>query len=221
MTEQTPSPQDPGAPPPPALEPPARKAAPEEGPPPGYGAADGSPPPPSHGPPPGYPPPPTYGPPPGYPPPPPGYGAPPGYPGAWIPAPVGPVGPIGKTRNPALVVLFAIITLGIYFLVWYYKVNREIRDRDPRVEVRPGFAVLAITLGWLLIFPPFLSLYLTAARLRLMETDETGVGVTDPVLALVIGFLIPGILIPFVGYQFYLQVRLNTFWRSRPGYAGQ
>ncbi|MGZ4663863.1 MAG: DUF4234 domain-containing protein, partial [Frankiaceae bacterium] len=73
-------------------------------------------------------PPPGYGtpaaPPPGYgtpAPPPPGYGTPTqGY----APAPVG-YGIQGKTRGPWAVWLLSIITFGIYFLVWYYKINNE------------------------------------------------------------------------------------------------
>ena len=45
---------------------------------------------------------------------------------------------VGKTRNPWGVWLIALITLGVYFFVWYYKVNRELRDYDPDIEVEPG-----------------------------------------------------------------------------------
>jgi hypothetical protein len=33
-----------------------------------------------------------------------------------------------KIRSPFGVFVLAIVTLGIYYLVWYFKVNREIRD---------------------------------------------------------------------------------------------
>jgi hypothetical protein len=40
-------------------------------------------------------------------------------------------GRAGKTRNIFLVwFVWPLITLGIYFFVWYYKVNREARDLD-------------------------------------------------------------------------------------------
>ena len=35
-----------------------------------------------------------------------------------------------KRRNPWGVVLLAIVTLGIYRWVWYYMINREIRDHS-------------------------------------------------------------------------------------------
>lgn len=64
-------------------------------------------------------------------------------------------GHAGKIRNIFLVgLVWPLITLGIYHLVWYYKVNREAQDFDQRIEVNPAMAVLAITLGWLVIVPP-------------------------------------------------------------------
>jgi len=33
-----------------------------------------------------------------------------------------------KVRNPFLVFVWSLLTLGIYYLVWYYKINRELRD---------------------------------------------------------------------------------------------
>ncbi len=43
------------------------------------------------------------------------------------PAPSG-WGPKGKVREPILVIVFSIITFGIYFLVWSYKVFHENRE---------------------------------------------------------------------------------------------
>src|SRR5947207_1436632 len=37
-------------------------------------------------------------------------------------------GPVGKVRSPAAVVIFSIITLGIYFLYWTYQVFRELKE---------------------------------------------------------------------------------------------
>lgn len=34
---------------------------------------------------------------------------------------------MGKKRNPVLVLVFSIITFGIYFLVWFYKSNEELK----------------------------------------------------------------------------------------------
>jgi hypothetical protein len=37
-------------------------------------------------------------------------------------------GPKGKVREPVAVMIFSIITLGIYFLVWTYKIFKENKD---------------------------------------------------------------------------------------------
>lgn len=59
---------------------------------------------------------------------------------------------VGKTRNPWGVWLIALVTLGVYFFVWYYKINREQRDYDPDINVEPGTALAAVLVGWLVIF---------------------------------------------------------------------
>jgi drug/metabolite transporter (DMT)-like permease len=59
---------------------------------------------------------------------------------------------VGKTRNPWGVWLIALVTLGVYFFVWYYKVNREMRDYDPDVNVDPALALFAVLLGWIVVF---------------------------------------------------------------------
>jgi hypothetical protein len=44
------------------------------------------------------------------------------------PAPASGWGPKGKVREPVAVIIFSIITLGIYYLVWSYKVFHENRE---------------------------------------------------------------------------------------------
>ena len=39
-------------------------------------------------------------------------------------------GSTAKIRNPVLVAVFSLITLGIYALYWWYQVNREMVDYD-------------------------------------------------------------------------------------------
>ena len=47
-------------------------------------------------------------------------------------------------RSPAAVVIFSFITLGIYGLFWYHHTNRELRDYDSSIVVKPFLAVLAL-----------------------------------------------------------------------------
>ena len=48
---------------------------------------------------------------------------------------------LGKTRSPFGVWVLTFVTLGIYGLVWHYKVNRELRDFHPSIQVNPGLAL--------------------------------------------------------------------------------
>ena len=77
-----------------------------------------------------------------------------------------------KKRNIWAVWLgLPIITLGIYRFVWYHKVNDEARRYLRDDSIRPGISVLAITLGLLLLVPPFVSIYRTGERVRRMQEN--------------------------------------------------
>jgi Domain of unknown function (DUF4234) len=54
------------------------------------------------------------------------------------------VGQPGKTRSPVAVWLLPLVTFGVYSLVWYYKINRELRDLHPSIQVDPALALLAL-----------------------------------------------------------------------------
>lgn len=109
---------------------------------------------------------------------------------------------IGKNRNPIGVILLSLITLGIYWLVWYYKVNDEIRRHEPQVRCSPGVAVLAQ-------FVPvanFVSHYNTATRIQQMELAD---GTTSAISPLVTFLL----LVFFgIGYVVQVQSHLNAHW---------
>ena len=77
------------------------------------------------------------------------------------PSPV--TGLAGKFRSPIAVWLLGIITFGIYFLVWYYNINKETKDLGS--DVNPGGAVCAVLFGGFIIVPPFISLYNTGTRI--------------------------------------------------------
>ena len=58
-----------------------------------------------------------------------------------------------KVRRPWTVALLSILTLGVYSVVWYYKVNREMRDYGSAVGdndlagSKPRQSVFAVTIG--------------------------------------------------------------------------
>lgn len=64
-------------------------------------------------------------------------------------------GPQGKLRGPFAVWLLSLVPFGIYGLVWYFKINRELRDFHPSIQVKPGLALLAMFVpiaGWVSIY---------------------------------------------------------------------
>lgn len=118
-----------------------------------------------------------------------------------------------KERNPFGVWALALLTLGIYNLVWYYKVNKEMR-RAYDIDVDPAMAVVAITFGAFLIIPPFVSIYRTGRR---VEQAQYKAGVQDrlsPVISFLLSFLFGLNII-------YIQSNLNKIWDKAPSRIGQ
>jgi uncharacterized protein DUF4234 len=116
-----------------------------------------------------------------------------------------------KIRNPFLVFLWSLVTFGIYYVVWYYKINRELRDASG-IDVSPGVALLAVTLGWIVIVPPFVSWYRTFQRI--VEAQERA-GLTQeasPILGFIL-FVVAVFLVPVE--VVYAQDELNKLWRSQ------
>jgi hypothetical protein len=127
-----------------------------------------------------------------------------------------PVGrPLGKTRNPAAVFLFSLITFGIYYLVWWYKINREVREFDPTITVEPGISVVAITLGGCLIVPPFVSTFNTGTRIAQAQASGGQMASCSGGLGLLLWII-------FVLNTLYYQSELNKLWASQrpPTMAG-
>jgi uncharacterized membrane protein YidH (DUF202 family) len=116
-----------------------------------------------------------------------------------------------KNRNPFLVFVWSIVTFGIYYCVWYYKVNRELRDAAG-IDVSPFIALVAVTVGWLIIVPPFVSWYRTFERIR--EAQVTA-GVMTAVNS-VLGFILYVVGVFFLPVEvIYAQDELNKVWRAR------
>ena len=124
-----------------------------------------------------------------------------------------------KVRNPLGVIGLAIITLGIYQLVWYYKVNKELKEfgrvyKDQELaDSNPTNSILAIVPGFLLIIPPFVSYYRFIGRVRKVQRigqSELTSGWLVLVLFLVISIAVPA----------YVQSGLNELWRRYPRLDG-
>ena len=116
-----------------------------------------------------------------------------------------------KTRNPFGVFVLALVTLGIYYFVWYYKVNRELRDAA-NINTSPVMAVLAITIGWIIIVPPFISWYRTFKRIQEAQQAAQLTSEANPIL----GFILYVVALYFLPVELlYAQDELNKLWRAR------
>ena len=121
-----------------------------------------------------------------------------------------------KIRHPLAVFGLVFVTLGIYYFVWYYKVNREMRDlgravgAEDRLGTSPVTSLLAVTLGWLIIVPPFVSFYRT---LRRVEAAQEVTGTSERV-SIALGYVLYlfGLLF-FPVEVIYAQSELNKVWR--------
>lgn len=115
-------------------------------------------------------------------------------------------GRVGKARNIFLVwLVWPIVTLGIYHFVWWYKINREARDLDADIEVSPALAVVAITLGALIIVPPWVSILNTGDRIGRMQSAAGLPASCSGVLGLFASFF-------FGLHTLYYQNELNKIW---------
>jgi Domain of unknown function (DUF4234) len=124
-------------------------------------------------------------------------------------------GATAKIRNPWLVALDTVITIGIYYLFWYYFVNREMADYGEANNVdighSPGMSVVAITIGSFIIVPPFVSIFHTGQRMRLTRRVAGRPGGSAGLF-----FLLSIIPIVSIFSPAYLQSELNGAWETLP-----
>lgn len=111
-----------------------------------------------------------------------------------------------KRRDPWGVWLLGLVTLGIYTFVWYYKINNELNNYGEANN--PTVALLAVLLGWIIIVPPFVSLYRTADRIKRAQERSGASERLVPILSLLLWFVHFGgpFAIP------YNQSQLNKVW---------
>ena len=121
-----------------------------------------------------------------------------------------------KVRSPIWVLVWTILTIGIYFLFWYYFINRELADYGKSKKTdecgdSPTTSLMAMLFGWLIIVPPFVSIFKCCQRVdaavQLSKADVRGVAV-DPVLGLIVFFLIAP-AVPVL-----IQLNLNRVWEK-------
>ena len=127
---------------------------------------------------------------------------------------------IAKIRNPLAPALLPFVTFGIYYLVWYYKVNKEMAElgkatgRTEELGESPMTSLMAVMFGWIILVPPFISVYNTFKRQQALRNMTTpGDNGVEAGLGLVIAIFIA----PVAYYM--LQDSLNKGWSAQAGGA--
>jgi hypothetical protein len=109
-------------------------------------------------------------------------------------------------RQPLGVLGLSFITLGIYFFVWYYKINDEIRRFENDESISPTRSLMAMIFGWLIIVPPFIAMYNTAKHIQAIERRLSIQPQLEPAFVIVIMFFVS------IVNGVYIQEHLNRVW---------
>ena len=109
-------------------------------------------------------------------------------------------------RNPLGVLGLTFLTLGVYFFVWYYKINDELQRGLRDESISPTRSLMAILFGWVLIVPPFIAVYNTAKHTRELETTSGVAQTIEPAIAIALMFILSFVNGP------YIQEHLNRAW---------
>jgi hypothetical protein len=127
---------------------------------------------------------------------------------------------MAKIRTPWVVAVLTLVTLGIYGLVWYYKVNREMADlgratgHSEELGDSPGTSLLAVTLGALIIVPAIISIVHTHQRIVATQRITGGGEPVNGWLVLIM-FLVGLSIVAYPNWQ----SGLNKAWEAQSGGA--
>jgi hypothetical protein len=146
------------------------------------------------------------------------------------------VGACVKARRRSTVAVWSVATFGICSIVWYYKINREMRDfgashyERALAATKPWLSGLAITVGRLLVIPGLISVIRTVRRVQAVERIASDAARRS---GAVISLLVAASLLPlgasvhrvvgllalagfgaFVAAVTLVQGRLNAAWRA-------
>ena len=121
-------------------------------------------------------------------------------------------GVVAKLRNPILVVVFTIITLGIYQVFWWYYTNREMADYGrvkgtKELGDNPTKSTLALFPGALIVVPAIWTTVTTFQRIQAAQRLN-GKTPINGWLGLVIFLVISPVLVG------YMQSGLNSAWSA-------
>jgi hypothetical protein len=120
-----------------------------------------------------------------------------------------------KIRGPVWVGVWSFVTLGIYAIYWIYVTAKHLKDygnaRGQDLGQKPGMTLLALTLGWILLFiPPIVALFRQGKRIQQAQ-QLAGVQPMNGWLALVLYLVLSPV---FFAYE---QSELNKAWGAEGG----
>jgi hypothetical protein len=116
-----------------------------------------------------------------------------------------------KVRSPWAVALLPFVTFGIYHVVWWYKINKELKAygeaKGYDLGQNPTNSALALFPGFLIFVPPLVSYWRGTKRVQ-GASKISGREPASGWIALILYLLLsPGMFA-------YLQVSLNNVWEQ-------
>ena len=122
-------------------------------------------------------------------------------------------GTTAKIRSPVAVAIFAIITLGIYLIFWWYYINREMADYGRTLGTdelgdSPAKSTLALFPGGLLIVPAIWTTVTTFQRVQAAQR-MSGQTPINGWLGIVLYIVISPVMFA------YMQSGLNSVWKTQ------
>ena len=116
-----------------------------------------------------------------------------------------------KIRSPWAAALLPIITLGIYHLVWWYRINRELRDygkgKGYDLGQNPTNSVLALFPGGIIIIPALVTYWRGTKRVMGASRLAGQEPLNGWIALLLYVFIAPALWA-------YIQVELNKVWQA-------
>lgn len=116
-----------------------------------------------------------------------------------------------KVRSPWAAALLPLITFGIYHLVWWYKINKELKEygeaKGHDLGQNPTNSVLALFPGGIIIIPALITYWRGTKRIM----GAAQLAGKEPVNGW-ISILLYLIIAP--AFWAYLQVSLNHIWEQ-------
>ncbi len=116
-----------------------------------------------------------------------------------------------KVRNPWAVALLPIVTLGIYHLVWWYRINKELKAygeaKGYDLGQNPTASLLALFPGGIIVIPALVSYWRGTKRVQ----GASKIAGREPVSGW-ISLILYLLLSP--AFWAYLQVSLNNIWEQ-------